>query len=91
MNPHHSLSELSGRYTDNGITVVVEIFRPSGADDWRMVVTDTARRQLRSLPIALTCEHVCSIALIAPPAFAPPQKPRGRPPKNQFALASTSA
>ncbi|SFB48094.1 DNA replication protein DnaC [Rhizobium sp. NFR07] len=37
-------------------------------------------------------EHVRSKALIAPPAFAPPQKPRGRPPKNpQFALASTSA
>ncbi|MDQ0138050.1 hypothetical protein J2T08_005995 [Neorhizobium galegae] len=37
-------------------------------------------------------EHVRSKALIAPPAFAPPQKPRGRPPKNTpFALASTSA
>lgn len=37
-------------------------------------------------------EHVRSKALIAPPAFAPPQKPRGRPPKNpQFSLASTSA
>ncbi|MBB4351099.1 hypothetical protein [Aliirhizobium cellulosilyticum] len=42
MNPHQPLSErseLSGRYTDNGITVVVEIFRLSGADDWRMEVT----------------------------------------------------
>jgi hypothetical protein len=31
MNPHHSLSErseLSGRYTDNGITIVVETFHP---------------------------------------------------------------
>lgn len=37
--PHSERSELSGRYTDNGITVVVEIFRPSGADDWRMQVT----------------------------------------------------
>ena len=37
-------------------------------------------------------EYVRSKALIAPPAFAPPQKPRGRPPKNpQFSLASTSA
>lgn len=37
-------------------------------------------------------EHVRSKALIAPPAFALPQKPRGRPPKNpQFSLASTSA
>lgn len=44
-----------------------------------MEVTNTARRQLRSLPIALTCEHVRSKALLAPPAFAPPQKPRGRP------------
>ena len=37
-------------------------------------------------------EHVRSKALIAPPAFAPPQKPRGRPPKNpQFAMSSKSA
>ncbi|MGE6744133.1 AAA family ATPase, partial [Allorhizobium pseudoryzae] len=37
-------------------------------------------------------EHVRSKALIAPPAFAPPQKPRGRPPKNSpTSLASTSA
>ncbi len=37
-------------------------------------------------------EHVRSKALIAPPAFAPHQKPRGRPPKNpQISLASTSA
>jgi hypothetical protein len=42
MNPHQQPSErsqLSGRYTDNGITVLVEIFRPSGADDWRIEVT----------------------------------------------------
>jgi hypothetical protein len=42
MNPHQShseRSELSGRYTENGITVLVEIFRPSGSDDWRMEVT----------------------------------------------------
>jgi len=39
MNPHHPHSELSGRYTENGITVIVEIFRPSGGDDWRMEVT----------------------------------------------------
>jgi len=33
-----------------------------------------------------------SKALIASPAFAPPQKPRRPPPKNtQFSLASTSA
>ncbi|MGV2146742.1 IS21-like element helper ATPase IstB [Rhizobium sp. 16-544-2B] len=36
-------------------------------------------------------EHVRSKALIAPPAFAPPQKPRGRPKNPQFALSSTSA
>ncbi|MNS07477.1 hypothetical protein D3C72_389190 [compost metagenome] len=42
MNQHQPLSErseFSGRYTENGITVVVEIFRPSGSDDWRMEVT----------------------------------------------------
>jgi hypothetical protein len=42
MNPHQphlERSELSGRYTENGITVVVEIFRPSGGNDWRMEVT----------------------------------------------------
>ena len=40
----------------------------------------------------LVPEHVRSKALITPPAFAPSQKPRGRPPKNtQFSLASTSA
>ncbi len=41
MNQHQPLSErseLSGRYTDNGIAVLVEIFRPSGANDWRMEV-----------------------------------------------------
>ncbi|MGA1834837.1 MULTISPECIES: hypothetical protein [Rhizobium] len=41
MNPQQPLpegSELSGRYTENGITVIVEIFRPAGADDWRMEV-----------------------------------------------------
>ncbi len=32
-------SELSGRYTEGGITVVVEILRPSGSDHWRMEVT----------------------------------------------------
>lgn len=37
--PHSERSDLSGRYTDNGITVVVKIFRPSGANDWRMEVT----------------------------------------------------
>jgi len=37
--PHPERSELSGRYTEGGITVVVEIFRPSGSDDWRMEVT----------------------------------------------------
>jgi hypothetical protein len=42
MNQHQPLSKcsgLSGRYTEDGITVVVEIFRPSGSDDWRMEVT----------------------------------------------------
>lgn len=42
MNQHQPLSErseLSGRYTEGGITVVVEIFRTSGSDDWRMEVT----------------------------------------------------
>ncbi|TCQ99351.1 hypothetical protein [Neorhizobium sp. JUb45] len=42
MNQHQPLSErseLSGRYTEGGITVNVEIFRPSGSDDWRMEVT----------------------------------------------------
>lgn len=32
-------SQLSGRYTDNGTTVIVEIFRPSGSAAWRMEVT----------------------------------------------------
>lgn len=32
-------SDLSGHYTEGGITVVVEIFRPSGGDHWRMEVT----------------------------------------------------
>src|SRR5690606_16869917 len=37
-------------------------------------------------------EHVRSKALITPPAFAPTQKPRGRPPKNPVTtLSSTSA
>jgi hypothetical protein len=34
-------------------------------------------------------EHVRSKALIAPPSFAPLQRPRGRPPKNtQFSTSS---
>nr|WP_280164109.1 ATP-binding protein [Rhizobium sp. RU36D] len=37
-------------------------------------------------------EHVRSKALFAPPALPPPQKPRGRQPKNaQISLASTLA
>ena len=32
-------SQLSGQYTENGITVLVEIFRPSESDSWRMEVT----------------------------------------------------
>lgn len=32
-------SHLSGRYSENGITVIVEIFRPSDSDKWRMEVT----------------------------------------------------
>lgn len=32
-------SELSGRYTDTGVTVLVEIFRPLGSNAWRMEVT----------------------------------------------------
>jgi DNA replication protein DnaC len=37
-------------------------------------------------------EHVRSKALIAPPSFAPPQRPRGRPPKNtQFSTSSGAA
>ena len=42
MNPLQPLperSELSGDYNENGITVLVEICRPSGANDWRMEVT----------------------------------------------------
>ncbi len=42
MNQHQPLSErseLSGRYTEGGITVIVEIFRPPGSDGWRMEVT----------------------------------------------------
>ncbi|MBB4351756.1 hypothetical protein [Aliirhizobium cellulosilyticum] len=42
MNQHQprcERSELSGRYTEGGITVGVEIFRPSGSDEWRMEVT----------------------------------------------------
>jgi hypothetical protein len=37
--PSSERSELSGRYAKNGITVVVEIFRPSAGDNWRMEVT----------------------------------------------------
>ncbi|MFK4771897.1 hypothetical protein [Rhizobium sp. ZW T2_16] len=37
--PSSERSELSGRYTENDITVIVEIFRPSAGDDWRMEVT----------------------------------------------------
>jgi len=37
-------------------------------------------------------EHLRSKALINPPTYAPPAKPRGRPPKNgQFSASSTSA
>lgn len=32
-------SQLSGRYTENGITVIVEILRPYGRDVWQMEVT----------------------------------------------------
>jgi hypothetical protein len=32
-------SELSGEFTEDGITVLVDIFRPAGSnDDWRMEV-----------------------------------------------------
>ena len=37
--PSCERSELSGRYTEGDITVIVEIFRPSASDDWRMEVT----------------------------------------------------
>ena len=37
--PSRERSQLSGRYTENGITVLVEIFRPSEGDSWRMEVT----------------------------------------------------
>ena len=37
-------------------------------------------------------EHIRSKALINPPTYAPPAKPRGRPPKNgQLSASSTSA
>ncbi|SDA99811.1 ATP-binding protein, partial [Mesorhizobium qingshengii] len=37
-------------------------------------------------------EHVRSKALITPPSFAPPSRPRGRPPKNtQFSMPSETA
>jgi hypothetical protein len=42
MNQHQPLSErseISGRYTEGGISVIVEIFRPLAGDDWRMKVT----------------------------------------------------
>jgi hypothetical protein len=42
MNQHQPLSErseISGRYTECGITVIVEIFRPLAGDDWQMKVT----------------------------------------------------
>ncbi|WP_162939862.1 hypothetical protein [Neorhizobium sp. NCHU2750] len=38
-SPQSERSDLSGRYTEGGITVVVEIFPPSGGDHWRMEVT----------------------------------------------------
>lgn len=37
--PSRERSQLSRHYTDNGITVLVEIFRPWGGDTWRMEVT----------------------------------------------------
>lgn len=37
--PSRERSQLSGRYTENGITVLVETFRPSVSDSWRMEVT----------------------------------------------------
>ncbi|MBW9089727.1 hypothetical protein JNB91_18055 [Rhizobium wenxiniae] len=37
--PSRERSQLSGRYTDNGITVIVEIFKPSGSAAWYMEVT----------------------------------------------------
>jgi hypothetical protein len=37
--PTRERSQLSGRYTESGITVIVEIFRPLGSDGWRMEVT----------------------------------------------------
>ncbi len=37
--PSRERSQLSGRYTDNGITVIVEIFKPSGSPAWFMEVT----------------------------------------------------
>lgn len=37
--PFRERSQLSGHYTDHGITVLVEIFRQSGSAIWRMEVT----------------------------------------------------
>ncbi|MBO9195973.1 hypothetical protein J5277_17865 [Rhizobium sp. 16-449-1b] len=37
--PSPERSHLSGRYTENGTTVIVEIFRPSESAAWRMEVT----------------------------------------------------
>lgn len=37
--PSRERSQLSGSYTDHGITVLVEIFRPAGSDSWRMEVS----------------------------------------------------
>lgn len=35
----HEHSELSGEFTEDGITVLVDIFRPAGTNhDWRMEV-----------------------------------------------------
>ncbi len=34
-------SELSGEFTDDGVTVLVDIFRPAGSQgDWKMEVID---------------------------------------------------
>ncbi len=39
--PKKEHSELSGEFTDDGITVLVDIFRPAGSQgDWTMEVID---------------------------------------------------
>ncbi|ASY56370.1 hypothetical protein [Sinorhizobium sp. CCBAU 05631] len=41
--PKHEHSELSGEFTEDGVTVLVDIFRPAGTNnDWKMEIVTQA-------------------------------------------------